>query len=89
MPKEKILVVEDNPLNMELFKDLLEVQGYEVHEAINAQQALDQVKSDEFDLILIDIQLPGMDGFTATRKMKEDPKSPSIPRNFPGKWPVF
>jgi CheY-like chemotaxis protein len=79
MPKEKILVVEDNPLNMELFKDLLEVQGYEVHEAINGQQALDQVKSDEFDLILMDIQLPGMDGFTATRKMKEDPKTKSIP----------
>jgi two-component system cell cycle response regulator DivK len=71
MSKEKILVVEDNPMNMELFKDLLEVQGYEVHEATNAQEALDQVKSNEFDLILMDVQLPGMDGLSATKMIKE------------------
>jgi CheY-like chemotaxis protein len=79
MSKEKILVVEDNPMNMELFKDLLEVQGYEVHEATNGQEALDQVKSNEFDLILMDVQLPGMDGLTATKIIREDPKNKDIP----------
>jgi CheY-like chemotaxis protein len=79
MSKEKILVVEDNPMNMELFKDLLEVQGYEVHEATNGQEALDQVKSNEFDLILMDVQLPGMDGLTATKMIREDPKNKDIP----------
>jgi CheY-like chemotaxis protein len=79
MAGEKILVVEDNPMNMELFKDLLEVQGYEVHEATNAQEALDQVKSNEFDLILMDVQLPGMDGLSATKLIREDPQNKNIP----------
>jgi CheY-like chemotaxis protein len=79
MSKEKILVVEDNPMNIELFKDLLEVQGYEVYESTDAKVALDQVKSNKFDLILMDIQLPGMDGLTATKMIREDPKNKNIP----------
>jgi CheY-like chemotaxis protein len=79
MGKERILVVEDNPMNIELFKDLLEAQGYEVYEATNATEALDQVKSNKFDLILMDIQLPGMDGLTATKIIKEDPRNKGIP----------
>ena len=76
---KKILVVEDNPMNMELFKDLLEAQDYEVYGAENAQEALDQVKSNMFDLILMDVQLPGMDGLTATKIIKEDHKNENIP----------
>jgi CheY-like chemotaxis protein len=79
MSREKILVVEDNPMNMELFRDLLEVQGYEVHEATNAEEALDQVKSNKFDLILMDVQLPGMDGLSATKLIREDPQNKNIP----------
>ena len=76
---KKILVVEDNPMNMELFKDLLEDQDYEVYGAENAQEALDQVKTNTFDLILMDVQLPGMDGLTATKIIKEDHKNENIP----------
>ena len=79
MSKGKILVVEDNPMNLELVKDLLEVREYIVYEATNAQEALDQVKSNRFDLILMDIQLPGMDGLTATKMIREDPQNKNIP----------
>jgi two-component system cell cycle response regulator DivK len=79
MAGEKILMVEDNSMNMELFKDLLEVQGYEVYEATNAQEALGQVKSNEFDLILMDVQLPGMDGLTTAKIIREDPQNKNTP----------
>ena len=70
MSQEKILVVEDTPLNMELCRDLLEVAGYTVYEATDAQEAIEQVKQEKFDLILMDIQLPGMDGLSVTRIIK-------------------
>lgn len=72
MAKEKILVVEDEPLNMELAKDLLEMAGFDVYGATNAQEAIEQAKQEKFDLILMDVQLPGMDGLTATKIIKED-----------------
>ncbi|MFH1562441.1 MAG: response regulator [Nitrospirota bacterium] len=72
MANKKILVVEDTPLNMELCRDLLEVAGYEVYEATNADEAIKQVKQNKFDIILMDVQLPGMDGLTATKIIKED-----------------
>ncbi|MBU1262165.1 response regulator [bacterium] len=70
MSQEKILVVEDTPLNMELCRDLLEVAGYTVYEATDARQAIEQAKQERFDLILMDIQLPGMDGLSVTRIIK-------------------
>jgi len=70
MSQKKILVVEDTPLNMELCRDLLEVAGYIVYEATDARQAIEQAKQERFDLILMDIQLPGMDGLSATRIIK-------------------
>ena len=79
MSEKKILVVEDNPMNLELIKFLLEDQECIIYEATNAQEALDQTKSDEFDLILMDIQLPGMDGLTATKLIREDPKNKNVP----------
>jgi CheY-like chemotaxis protein len=79
MPKKKILVVEDNPMNLELIEFLLEDQECIIYEATNAQEALDQIKSDEFDLILMDIQLPGMDGLTAAKMIREDPKNKNVP----------
>ena len=72
MSQEKILVVEDTPLNMELCRDLLEVAGYVVYEATDAQEAIKQAKQEKFDLILMDIQLPGMDGLSATKIIKEE-----------------
>ncbi|MFH0775194.1 MAG: response regulator [bacterium] len=70
MSQKKILVVEDTPLNMELCRDLLEVAGYIVYEATDARQAIEQAKQERFDLILMDIQLPGMDGLSATMIIK-------------------
>lgn len=73
MAGERILIVEDNPLNMELAHDLLEAWGYTVYQASNAQEGIEVVRSARPDLVLMDIQLPGMDGLTATRILREDP----------------
>ncbi len=71
MAGESILIVEDNPLNMELAHDLLEAKGYQVREASTAQEGIDAVQTEKPDLVLMDIQLPGMDGLTATRLLRE------------------
>ena len=72
MVEKKILIVEDNPLNMELARDLLEARGYHVLEACTAQEGIDTAKTQPLDLILMDIQLPGMDGLTATRILRKE-----------------
>lgn len=72
MAGEQILIVEDNPLNMELARDLLEAWGYSVREASTAQEGIEAVRAKKPDLVLMDIQLPGMDGLTATRILRED-----------------
>ncbi len=79
MAKEKILLVDDEPLNLELAKDLLEVAGYVVCEAADADEAIEQAKQSKFDLILTDIQLPGMDGLTATKIIKKDSMNKDTP----------
>ncbi len=79
MEPARILVVEDNAMNMELAVDLLSLQGYEVLAAHTGQEALDITAHEELDLILMDVQLPGMDGLTVTRKIRENPKTRDIP----------
>jgi CheY-like chemotaxis protein len=78
MAGEKILIVEDNPLNMELARDLLEARGYLVSEANTAQEGIDAVKTNAFDLVLMDVQLPGMDGLTATKILRQEAKLTEI-----------
>jgi len=73
MAAERILIVEDNPISMELVYDLLEVSGYQVDKATDGFEALKLAKENPYDLILMDIQLPGLDGLTATRMIKENP----------------
>ena len=68
----EILIIEDNPLNMELARDLLEARGYEVREAATAQEGIDAIQDRRPDLVLMDVQLPGMDGLTATRIIRKD-----------------
>jgi len=75
----KVLIVEDNPVNMELFQDLLELEGYEVLPASTGQEAIDKAKMEQPDLILMDIQLPGMDGWEATGILKKMPETSNIP----------
>lgn len=67
----RILVVEDNLVNLELFRDLLEIAGHEVVEANTGYEAIVAVKKETPDVILMDIQLPDMDGCAATEKIRE------------------
>ena len=77
--KGKILVIEDNALNLKLVRSLLMLEDYEVVEAVNAETGIQLAKEQRPDLILMDIQLPGMDGLSATRKLKADPDVTAIP----------
>ena len=74
-----VLIVEDNELNMKLFRDLLEAHGYQAHGTSNGFVALDLVRKLRPDLILMDIQLPQVSGLEVTRWIKDDPELRSIP----------
>ena len=73
MANEPILIVDDNPINLKLLKVLMTVEGYEVRTATDAEEALNVLNSFTPALILMDIQLPGIDGLELTRKLKADP----------------
>ena len=74
-----ILVVEDQEDNRQVVRDLLMANDYEMTEAENGEEALVAVAKDRPDLILMDIQLPVMDGYEVTRRIKADPSLSSIP----------
>jgi CheY-like chemotaxis protein len=73
-----ILVVDDNPTNLKLACDVLEWSGYQVSAAVDAEHALTIIEQASFDLILMDIGLPGMDGLTLTRRLKAAPDTRHI-----------
>jgi two-component system cell cycle response regulator DivK len=76
---KRILVVEDQEDNRQILRDLLTNAGYEMIEAEDGQQALTQAAAHRPDLILMDIQLPLLDGYEATRRIKADPALKDIP----------
>ena len=76
---KKVMIVEDNELNMKLFNDLLEAQGYEVIQTNDGTKALDLARSTRPDLILMDIQLPEVSGLDVTKWLKADQELASIP----------
>lgn len=70
---EPVLVVDDNPHNLKLARVVLEAAGYDVRTAVDAEDALFQLDSYAPGVILLDLQLPGMDGLTLARQIKADP----------------
>jgi CheY-like chemotaxis protein len=76
---EPILIVDDQPTNTKLLAFLLTAKGYEVRTAATADEALAVLAEWRPRLILMDIQLPGMDGLTLTRRLKADPATSDIP----------
>ena len=75
----KVLIIEDNPANMTLWMFLLESVGHVVLSAIDAEAGLALARDQHPDLILMDMQLPGMDGLEATRLLKQDEATRAIP----------
>ena len=79
MANELILIVEDNEKNLKLVRDVLQYQGYQTIEAGTGEDGVRLAKARTPDLILMDIQLPGMDGITALLELRADPGTRAIP----------
>lgn len=77
--RKRILIVEDNPLNMKLFSAMVESQGYDVLQAPDGPRGLVMAGQQRPDLIIMDVQLPGMSGLEVTQKLKADEKTRHIP----------
>ncbi len=78
MAGEKILIVDDNPTNLKLVAYLMRAKGYEVSTAIDADAAIANIRAQRPALILMDLQLPGIDGLELTRRLKADPETRDI-----------
>ena len=70
--KPVILVVDDRPQNIKLLEAHLAQQGYEIVTAANGEEALEKLSGNKIDLILLDVMMPGMDGFEVTRRIRQD-----------------
>ncbi len=80
--KKKVLIIEDEARNMKLEKDLLEMAGYEVLTAGDAEKGIVLAREQKPDVIVSDYQLPGMNGIEAQRVMAADPLTKNIPLAF-------
>lgn len=80
--RKKILIVDDIPKNIELAANILQTKNYNITFAKSGLSALQKVQSIDFDLILLDVMMPEMDGFEVCRKLKDDPKTRDIPVIF-------
>jgi len=79
MPIKNILIVDDSPTDRQYLSDLLSKSGYQVTTAESAEQALEQVKQHRPDLVLMDVVMPGQNGFQATRVLSKDSATKDIP----------
>ena len=81
----RVLLVEDNEINQQVAKEILEGGGLNVTLANNGQEAVNAVQTDNYDVVLMDVQMPVMDGYTATRKIREWEKEVSLRRAQPSR----
>jgi CheY-like chemotaxis protein len=75
----KILIAEDNAVNRELLRELLEMRGYTVEEACDGEEALRMIQQTQPDLLLLDIGMPLLDGFAVVSKIRENPHLATLP----------
>jgi CheY-like chemotaxis protein len=78
MPGDRLLIVDDNAANLKLTRILLEIEGYEVRTAMDADEAASVIRAFHPRLVLMDLQLPGRDGLTFTRDLKADPETRDV-----------
>jgi twitching motility two-component system response regulator PilH len=79
MPIQNILVVEDSPTDRQFITDILSKNGYKVTTADNAEDAIAKIKQAKPDLVLMDVVLPGQNGFQATRELSKNDATKNIP----------
>ena len=79
MANELILIIEDNEKNRKLVRDVLQVKGYKTIESETAEEGLKLALEKSPALVLMDIQLPGMDGITALKQLRANPQTKSVP----------
>lgn len=75
----KVLIAEDNPVNRELLRELLEARGYDVDEACDGEESLEMVKRTRPNILLLDLSMPNLDGFEVIRKIRENPQLADLP----------
>jgi len=75
----RVLIAEDNAVNRELLREVLESRGYSVAEACNGQEALDAIRQSRPDIMLLDIGMPILDGFAVVRQIRGDPLLAALP----------
>jgi CheY-like chemotaxis protein len=75
----KVLIAEDNAVNRELLRELLELRGYSVLEACDGQEALEMVERTQPEILLLDIGMPTLDGFAVIRRIRENPRLATLP----------
>ncbi len=79
MMTRKLLIAEDDPASRELLREILETQGYQVVEAEDGQTALRRIEEENPDLVLLDIQMPKLDGLALVRRLRQNPRLTSLP----------
>ncbi len=75
----KILLVEDNEMNRDMLSRRLERRGFQIAIAVDGQQGIDMAKAGSYDLVLMDMSLPEVDGWEATRRLREAPETRTLP----------
>ena len=76
---QKILVVDDTPVNVKLLADLLGAKGYAVTTAASGKEALDKIEAEPPDIVLLDVMMPGMTGYEVCKKLRENRATATLP----------